>query len=228
VSGWLKPKRTQRLVQGLAIQTINIIDMKTFVLLSLLSLFFFESCVPIARLSFGMSRPKEETPQTLKKFLDKNKYPLTDHYLLKDSSEYIRVMNDTVFSKFLFRTVLFTGDFRRIEADTSRCQWSGGYAIEHLKKDSAYSCTDLFSFSKLYTSIRPLFDSIALPDIKQGEFDFIAVNTWARFIGKLNERIFSVDGAVKKRPDLKILVINLNLDMQKVWQLRKDQRIKLN
>ena len=66
------------------------------------------------------------------------------------------------------------------------------------------------------------------PEVKPGDFDFIVVNTWAKFLGKYNERLFLVNETVKKRTDLKILMINLNIDMQKSWNLSEDQKIILH
>jgi hypothetical protein len=202
--------------------------MRTLTLTFLLSIFLFEGCIPVVKLSYGISRPKQESPESLLKFLQKKKYPAENQYQIKDSSTYTGLMKDTAFRSFLFTTVIFTGDFRRIEADTSLCQWSGGYLIEHLKTDSAYSVSDKFSFGMICSAIRPLFDSTDRFSVKPGDYDFIVVNTWARFIGRLNDRIFSAGEVVKERPDLKILVLNLNLDMQKSWNLNKDQRIKLD
>jgi hypothetical protein len=202
--------------------------MKTVTLCIVLSLVILESCVPIIKLSYGISRPQMESPESLIKFLQKNKYPVGNQYQMKDSSTYVEMMNDTVFHTLLFKTLLFTGDFQLIEMDTNHCQWSGGYAIEHLKKDSVYTFNDRFSIPDIYSVIRPLYDSITPVVITKGEYDFIIVNTWAKFLGKLNERLFSVDESVKLRPDLKLLVINLNMDMQGTWHLNKEQRIELN
>jgi hypothetical protein len=202
--------------------------MKTMVYIALLSLAFLEGCVPFAKLSMGVCRPREETPGELITYLHKNSFPTNNLFIIKDSSTYIKMLKDSVLHQFLFTTVVFRGDFRRIENDTSRCQWSGGYMVAHLKTDSAYLVSDTYSFNDFVPMMTPLFDSIQPLQVVPGEFDFIIVNTWAKFLGKFNERLFSLSETIRERPDLKILVINLNLDMQRSWNLRKDQKITLN
>jgi hypothetical protein len=202
--------------------------MKTVTISILLFIGILESCAPIVKLSYGISNPKMESPQSLTRFLEKKRYPLDNQYQIKDSSSYIRIMNDSVFHTLLFRTLIFTGDLKLIEIDTTHCQWSGGYAVERLKKDTVYSINDSISLTGITSFIMPLFDTSGHVDTRKGAYDFIVVNTWAKFIGRLNERIFLSVESVKKREDLKILVINLNLDMQESWHLDKEHRIKLN
>lgn len=201
--------------------------MKKILFFLVLSIALMESCVPIAKLTFGIRNPKEETPESLKDFLLKNGYPEENVYQLRDSSAFLALANDTIFRKLMFETIFFTGDFRRIKPDTAHCQWSGGYLLKQLKKDSAYQLTDNLSFSKFNSMIMPMFDSLGRFEINKGEYDFIVLNTWAKFIGKMNKRIFCLNEVSQTRPDLKLLVINLNMDMQKSWKLNKDQQIQL-
>jgi hypothetical protein len=202
--------------------------MKAVTISILLFVAILESCAPIVKLSYGISKPKMESPQSLNRFLVKKRYPIDNQYLIVDSSSYIRLMDDSVFHTLLFRTLVFTGDFRLIEIDTTHCQWSGGYAVERLKKDTVYPVNESISLFAITSFIRPLFDTSGYSDIRKGGYDFIVVNTWAKFIGRLNERIFLSVESVKQRTDLNILVINLNLDMQESWHLEKVHRIKLN
>ena len=50
--------------------------------------------------------------------------------------------------------------------------------------------------------------------------------TWAKFIGKMNERLFVVSESVKDNKNAKIRLILLNSDMQKSWNLNESQKIK--
>ncbi len=184
------------------------------------------ACTPVVKLKYGITKPKDQTPASIVKYLTKHDYPLNNQFILKDSAAFIMLMKDSAFMKMVLRTNLFQGDFQRIVEDTSKCQWSGGYFIRHLKADSSYEVAASFPFDSLFALLRPLFDTTALPVVKKGDFDFIVLNTWAMFIGTMNERLFATVEPAKERSDLKILVLNLNLDMQDEWALKDDNRIK--
>ena len=184
------------------------------------------ACMPVAKLKYGITKPKDQTPASIAKFLTKNQYPLNNQFILKDSATFVKWINDSAFRTMALRTILFKGDFQRIVEDTTKCQWSGGYFIRQLKKDSIYAVAATIPFDEFYAMLRPLFDTPSMPVVARGEYDFIVVNTWVMFIGKMNERLFATVVPARERDDLKILVINVNLDMQKDWALDEENRIK--
>ena len=137
-------------------------------------------------------------------------------------------MSDSVLKSLLASPIFFRSDLKRMARDTTHCQWSGGAQVQNLKKDTTYTCYDELNFSDIWPYIKPLSDTVVKPVVNPGDYDFILVYTWARFLGKFNERILNVSDDIENRPDLKILLVYLNFDMQKSWNLSKDQRYKLD
>lgn len=202
--------------------------MKPLITFLLLSLLVLEGCTPIIKLSYGIRQPKQETPASITRFLEKHEYPLTDQYIMKDSSAYVRLMSDSILKSLLASPIFFRSDLKRMARDTTHCQWSGGTQVQHLKKDTTYTCYDDLNFSDIWPYIKPLSDTVVKPVVNPGDYDFILLYTWGSFMGKLNERVFVVNDAIETRPDLKILLVYLNFDMQRSWNLSKDQKYKLD
>jgi len=57
--------------------------------------------------------------------------------------------------------------------------------------------------------------------------DFIVVINWGCFAGKLNQRFFDVSAMVSEKRNIRIRLVFLNIDMQKGWELTKDQKLML-
>jgi hypothetical protein len=111
--------------------------------------------------------------------------------------------------------------------DTTHCQWSGGYFVRRLKIDSSYTIDPSLNVRWLLSKIISTSDLTGF-DASTHDFDFIVINTWGKFLGKMNERLFATLSCVKERKDLRIKVINLNCDIQKSWNVSKDNMIVFN
>jgi hypothetical protein len=98
---------------------------------SLLFLFLFTGCKSFVKLRYGVTNPKVETTESLTKFLKKHHYPVESFYVFKDSTSYLKILKDPVLKHTLFTTIIINEDFKKIATDSSRCQWSGGYFVEH-------------------------------------------------------------------------------------------------
>jgi hypothetical protein len=199
--------------------------MKQFLWFSIVLSFFCIGCVPLVKLHYGITEPKPETPESLIKFLRKHHYPVTNLYVFKDSTGYLSMLRNPVFKKNILTTMIIDKEFHKITIDTVHCQWSGGYFVNRLKKDTTYQLDSLLEVKKLLSMLTLIPDSsIKIP--AKGEFDYLVINTWAKFIGKINERLFATIPAAEKRTDLRIIIVNLNIDFQKSWKLTKDQMIR--
>ena len=57
--------------------------------------------------------------------------------------------------------------------------------------------------------------------------DFTIIVTWAKFLGTYNARLFDLADAVKQNKTARIRLIWLNADMQKSWNLTKEQKLEI-
>ncbi|MCX6246650.1 MAG: hypothetical protein NTW10_02850 [Bacteroidetes bacterium] len=200
--------------------------MKKILFLMVLLFFQITGCQSILKMHYGITDPKAESAESLTRFLKKHHYPVENFYVFKDSTSYIKMVKDPHLKKYILSTMIINPDFKKIATDSARCQWSGGYFVDHLKKDTVYQFDTFIDIEKLFSEI------VAVPDPStklpvRGEFDFLVINTWAKFIGKMNERLFETIPSAQKRKDLRILVINLNVDIQKSWNMTKSRIKKL-
>jgi hypothetical protein len=200
--------------------------MKKMLCFSVLIFLLFNGCTSLVKLYYGITDPKAESPESLTRFLKRHHYPVETFFVFRDSASYLRMVKDPHLKKYILSTMIIDPDFKKIATDSSRCQWSGGYLIDHLKRDTVYPVETLLDIEKLFSEIVAVPDpSTKLP--ARGEFDFLVINTWAKFIGKMNERLFETIPSARKRKDLRILVINLNVDIQKSWNMTKSRIKKL-
>jgi hypothetical protein len=179
-------------------------------------------CASLVKLHYGITQPKIETPQSLTRFLRVHHYPLKNFYIFKDTFDYITMLKNPVYKKNVLNTIIVDKDFQKITIDTVHCQWSGGYFVNRLNKDTLYLQEPSLDVRKLLSMIISIPDSLT-PSLSKGDFDFIVINIWAKFIGKMNERLFATIPVAEKRKDLKIVFINLNIDIQKSWNIPKDR-----
>jgi hypothetical protein len=198
-------------------------------ILKLAALIFFLAisfgCKNIMQFKYGITQPRVVTPSELTDFLIRQHYPAENQYRFLDSSSYFQEMRNPKFNKYLLGHMIFDREGTLLQRDTAQCQWAGKDKISSLKPDSVYSkCNDLH-LNQVLPKIQPLTgnpepsDSLAAPD-------FTVLVTWGMFLGKYNYRLFDLDSAVKQNKTARIRLIWLNIDMQKSWNLPKDQRMK--
>jgi hypothetical protein len=107
-----------------------------------------------------------------------------------------------------------------------QCQWSGYDLVRSLHADSIYqTCNDLQP-GEILRQIKP-FGPDSLTAGNQGNTDFTIIVTWARFIGTYNARLFALSEAINQNKSARIRIIWLNIDLQKSWNLRKDQIMEI-
>lgn len=79
--------------------------------------------------------------------------------------------------------------------------------------------------------LQDILDCIVPLDGQPGEVpadpDFTVVVTWAKFLGRYNYRLFDLEAAVAGNSVASIRLVWLNTDMQRSWELRANQRIRV-
>jgi len=189
-------------------------------------LLIVSGCRTLLGFRYGMSQPREETPETLISFLKKEKFPVNGMYLFDDSASYFKALRDPVFRKNILSHMVFDRRGHLLERDTNQCQWAGYDFIRALNRDSSYQECPGYRLGPLLDCIRP-FGGPGRYDSVTGPPDYVVVITWARFIGKYNQRLFVLSGAVQENTTASIRLIYLNVDMQKSWNLSDRQKVAI-
>jgi hypothetical protein len=184
------------------------------------------SCVTIIKWKYGITKPREQTPQELLTFLKKHTYADSNQYIFTDSSAYLSALRNPLLSKNLFGNMIFDSSGSLIQRDTAKCQWSGYEVISALNPDSVYLMVPGLKLSEILGHIQPL-----VPDSGQearlNSYDFTIVVTWAKFLGTYNDPLFELAGAANQNNTARIRMVWLNVDMQECWGLTKDQKMEI-
>ncbi|MFC2101950.1 hypothetical protein ACFLS7_03055 [Bacteroidota bacterium] len=184
-----------------------------FALLSISSL----SCKEILMLRYGIHQPREETPESIMAFMNKMDYPNENTFLFKDSSAFYTCMRDSTFRSNVLSSLFFSPQGLLINIkDTSMCQWSGGYFVRNLHHDSLYQSDSAYTLGNLMRLMTPLNGNTVVDTVNA---DYIVVVIWASFLGRYNERLFSIREAIHENTDVAVKPVFLCIDMQKSWNL---------
>ena len=178
-------------------------------------------------MKYGISKPAEETPGSLIAFLEKENFPTQGMYLFEDSAAYIHALKDQNFRENVLSHMIFNKQDSLLTRDTTKCQWAGAALFRSLHPDSAYKITKAPTLNQIFDKTVP-FGVGERCGREKPEADFTVVITWAKFLGKYNYRLFDLDSAIKANRFSRINVIWLNIDMQKSWNLKPDQKVSFN
>lgn len=184
------------------------------------------SCKTYMKYKYGITQPKEETPEKLIGFLEENHFPQGNQYIFSDSAAYSQAMRNPVFSKHLLSHMIFDRQGILIRRDTTQCQWSGHDKLKSLSTDSIYLKGDGLHLNQILSQISP-FGRDELPSGSFQDPDFTVIVTWAKFIGKYNYRLFALADAPNLNKTSRIRMIWLNVDMQEAWKLKQDQKVAI-
>ena len=191
-----------------------------------ISLLIFAGCVTIVKWKYGITNPREQTPEQVISFLQKHKYPDSSVFVFNDSLSYCMSLRNKVFRKNLLSHMIFDHKGMLLQRDTAKCQWSGYEVIKGLKTDSAYLCQDGIQLSDIVDHLHQIGRGSANDSLKPHP-DFTIIVTWAKFLGTYNARLFDLADAVKQNKTARIRLIWLNADMQKSWNLTKEQKLEI-
>ena len=186
----------------------------------------FTSCVTIVKWKYGITNPKEQTPEKLLSFLEKHKFPNACQYMFNDSLSYFQCLRNSVFREHLIGHLIFDSNGSLLRPDTAQCQWSGYDLIKSLSPDDAYLRLSGLQLGEILSHIHPI-EKNTIPDCLMQHPDFTLIVTWAAFLGTYNARLFDLYDAIKLNKTAKIRLIWLNIDMQETWHLTKDQKMEI-
>jgi hypothetical protein len=184
------------------------------------------ACKQYAVARLGIKEPQVETRESLKQYLLTHNFPLQDQFILKDTSGFYFMIKEAS-SEGPVGTLIFDKNYHLLTRDTSRCQWIYGEGITDLSKAKSFPLSDSFNGEELLKLMTPLDGTTDELSLSPGDFDFLVVNRWAKYLGRINDKIFNSYSIAKSRTDLKIVILNLNLDMQESWNLSDDQKLKM-
>lgn len=189
--------------------------MKPVIYLLLLLLITASGCKQVLLLRYGIHQPREETPESILRFMEKRDYPNENTFLFRDSSSFFACMRDSVFRSNVLGTLFFSpqgllDDYK----DTARCQWSGGYFVQNLKPDTLYHADTSYTLQKLMTFTRPLNERTR---IDTAGADFVVFVTWASFLGSYNDRLFAIRESIRENTEVRVKPVFLCIDLQKSW-----------
>ena len=202
--------------------------MKTKYILLLLLLMNFTGCVTIIKWKYGITNPKEQTPEKLIAFLEKHKYPDSSLFIFDDSLSFFRSLRNPLFRKNLLSHLIFDSTGVPLRRDTSKCQWSGYDVIKTLHPDSAYMKLNGLQLADILNHIHQIGStSVQLGNPLHPAPDFTIIVTWAKFLGTYNSRLFELSEAVSQNKTARIRLIWLNIDMQENWHLTKNQKMEI-
>ncbi|NQV02272.1 MAG: hypothetical protein HQ542_06485 [Bacteroidia bacterium] len=171
---------------------------------------------------YGIHQPREETPEMILAFMDKMNYPNVNSFIFKDSSSFFRCMRDSVFLSNTLGTLFFYNNRLLVNyKDTSKGQWPGGCFVRNLRNDTVYQTDSAYSFQSLMAHFVPLNE---MTQIDTTNTDYIVVVTWARFLGKYNERLFNIKEAIKENPAINVKAVFVCIDIQKEWNLTDKEK----
>jgi hypothetical protein len=201
--------------------------MKRINIILIMLLMCTASCVTIVKWRYGITNPKVQTPQKLRSFLEKHRYPGSCQYLFNDSGSFFHTIRNTLFRKNMFSNMIFDSSGLLIQRDTALCQWSGYQVIKALCPDSNYQTIKGLVLQDILGCIHPA-DNTHHATNSPGRADFTVVVTWAKFLGTYNARLFDLTDAIDSNKTARIRLIWLNTDMQECWHLTKKQKLQVN
>jgi len=175
----------------------------------------------------GIHSPREETPASLERFLEKIGLTSGNVYLFKDTAAFFHYLRHPVFQRRLFGLLVFN---EQGLITGSKDTLTGQYAeaveqIQRLQSDTVYPADSTFRWETLQMNLLPMKGTWKCQD--QHPYDYLAVVTWAHFSGMLNEPLTRVVESAQKNRNAKIFLILLNVDMQKCWRIKKSQRLTI-
>jgi hypothetical protein len=199
-------------------------NMKYFIII-ILYLLLVTACKEILLFSSGVRQPKEETDESIIRYLEKNHQSLEGQYRFTDSVAFAEFINDSLFKKKLIGSVFFTDSGIMVNFwDTSKCMWSTPYYLKLLSLDTSFQIDTNYRYQNLFRKIIPLVPvDQTFPDGKK--YDYTIVLTWAKYFGKFNGRQFSFRETASQNSKARIRVVYLNTDLQKSWNMSKSIRL---
>lgn len=202
--------------------------MKKLVPFIILFVFLGSGCKQLILWKYGVRNPKKETAESIRAYATKYGQDPGKVWLFRDSTAFSWFSSDSIYRKTCFGAIVFNDIGLLLNyRDSSSCQWSAAAYVNQLKRDTTYRIDESRKFPAVFSYLVPLAGRSSLA-ADTSRYDYTVVFTWAKYLGKMNERLFTINDAARSNPHANIRVISLNIDMQKSWGLRKSQKLHYN
>jgi hypothetical protein len=173
-------------------------------------------CQKILMLRHGIHKPKTESEESIRNYLNKKDIPpFQGLFIIKDSSSFARYISMVEHAEGLF---FFYPDGHLIKIrDTGYCPGTAFQFALGLHKDSLYQIDSSMKLS----DISQLVESIDRDqEIREDGCDYIVIGVWARFFGNLNRNVFDPLKELNSRDDIRVNIYLVNIDLQESWDLK--------
>ncbi|GAB4490445.1 MAG: hypothetical protein OHK0019_09340 [Saprospiraceae bacterium] len=183
--------------------------------LILLLCLLFCACQPIARLIYGVKKPREVSTQKIEKKAVELDIDTSALFAIR-SEYYPKVINE-VKSFPNIRIYDKAGNMYNYRENPEECKSTADDFIQNLRLDSAYNYVNDSSFFRLPLQLEGLrgeqFNIEALR-----EADFYAFIFWATFLGKMNkDNVIPRTRLAKENRRAKIHLIYISCDLRDEW-----------
>ena len=187
----------------------------------LMTVFMAVSCAPIMMKLNHVTKPKVVTEEKISSFLAKVNSDYVEHlFLCRDSIAYTTLLQKLhAFPEAVFFNE--KGEIVRYSEDP--CPTIAQNFILNIKPDQQLQVDSSYRFGFLQEKLQPHGNS-QLRD--PGNYRFTMVVFWATWAGKVNNNVFDIVEKLKKRPDLKVQVVFINMDFLDQWGMKKLPRFK--
>lgn len=187
----------------------------------LCSLLLF-SCKEIMVWRHGIHQPRDESAGSINEFLGDYGIPSGEVYLFRDSGYYLGYLKDTVYRNNLFRAMIYSrsgyiGTFPNRNGSRQN-DISGALFPEN---GTLHPADTARTIKRLLAGVVGLQGEPAPDTI---EADFVAVITWAAFLGKYNKPLFALRSELMELDEIRVMPVFLSMDILEHWHLGKNQR----
>lgn len=172
---------------------------------------------------YGIHTPRKESAASIRRFLARQKIPAENIFLFRDTAAFLHFLKDTVFRRNLFRPMIYSGQgLLGPVGNTDNCLQETGSLVWPLNKEALCHADTAHSFTSLLSSVISL-DREQTSDTDGA--DFVAVVTWATFLGRFNRNLFSLCKELTEQQGMHVMPVFLSMDMLEGWKLRRNQRL---
>jgi len=182
----------------------------------------FASCHQILLFRYGIHQPREETPERIMHFMEKRGYSNENTFIFKDTASFFACMRDSVFRTHVPGMMVFDHNGNmNVSRDTTPCRWLNENFARLLPEDTLGSGSSLFTLRQLRNCMVPLYAGTKTDTSIATCFVMVC---WATFLGRYNDRLFSIREWINKNHSVRIQPLFLCIDLQKEWNLNLRNR----
>lgn len=176
------------------------------------------SCEYVAKKIYGITDPQLETTESIRQYAQKMDLGIENVLVLNDYGQYKNMMEN--FNSAIPEAILFDAEGHQVSYKENKEDCNAGLfsTLPNLRKNTSLKKEDLIltDFQKNFLKL----DGTPLSEIPKSDY-YLFLN-WAKFVGKLNKDHVKVwEEMAKKNKYVKIQVYNVNMDIQKKWNVKE-------